>query len=652
MSLKRAGVVTALLAAAAAALPGAAAGQASCPSTAPADAVTPGQLRDLSARYVRDGLYRVAGTRAHERSIAWLKQELSATKDVSVREYRSALPTWEPTARAGDGGADLAKAAKLAVRRGGALEDVPVAGAVPFSLPTDDDGIGGKLKVVEAGEEITEANAKGRVLILEMSLSSIPYAAFAAVAWYLTPDFAGSASGNYDRPFGGHYALTQRLVDAGKAGAQGAVVVFDVPRENVAGYYGPHDGLYYTVPAVFVGVDEGERLRRLAKDGAEARIATDASKSKPTAPNLVASLPGAQSHRTFLQSHTDGMTWVQDNGPVAILALVKYFASLPRECRPSLEVLLTAGHLTLTEGHNAAEKEAERLDHEYDQGTVGAVLTLEHLGTKAIEAFPRGGGKPGSELRYDGKPEATIFSVSESPRLAQAVVGAVQRSGTDRTAVLRNVAAPSATIPPNCLPGGDNTPFWQHLIPGVQLITGPWSLFDPSFGAAAVDFGRMDVQTQIFADTILEIAPLAPRVIAGSFAAYREARNDSTPKCTDGAELRHSFTPREQAPGPGATDDDIADAGGSGLVPRICTSRRALRLRVRRVPRRARVRSVEVIVNGRRVRRLRGHRRAVSVDRRGAPRGTVAVRIVVRTASGRRYVDLRTYRTCVPRSRR
>ena len=344
------------------------------------------------------------------------------------------------------------------------------------------------------------------------------------------------------------------------------------------------------MPAVFVGIDEGEQLRRLAKEGAEARIATDAAKSKPTAPNLVASLPGAQGHRTFLQSHTDGMTWVQDNGPVAILALVKYFARLPRECRPTLEILLTAGHLTLTEGYNASEHEAERLDHEFDSGTVGAVLTLEHLGTRAIEAFPRGGGRPGSELRYDGRPEPAIFSVSESPRLAEAVVGAVQRSGTERTAVLRNVGAPSATIPPNCLPGGDNTPFWQHLVPGVQVITGPWSLFDPSFGAAAVDFARMDVQTQIIADT-------DPRDRAGGPArarrllhglprgAQREhARAARTaPSCA----TRSPRASRPRAPARSTTTSRTPAARGSS--PRVCTSRRsAASAPARRPPPRAR----------------------------------------------------------------
>jgi hypothetical protein len=37
--------------------------QDSCPTTAPVDAFSANQMRELSARYVRDGVYRVAGRR-------------------------------------------------------------------------------------------------------------------------------------------------------------------------------------------------------------------------------------------------------------------------------------------------------------------------------------------------------------------------------------------------------------------------------------------------------------------------------------------------------------------------------------------------------------------------------------------------------------
>ena len=83
---------------------------------------------------------------------------------------------------------------------------------------------------------------------------------------------------------------------------------------------------------------------------------------------------------------------------------------------------------------------------------------------------------------------------------------------------------------------------------------------------------------------------------------------------------------------------------------RRCASRRAFRLRLR-APRGERVRTARVYVNGRRVRTLRGNRRTVPVSLRGLPKGTVRVKVVVRTRSGRRLVRERRYRTCVAKRR-
>ena len=537
-----------------AAFPTAAMGQDSCPTTAPVDAFSANQMRELSARYVRDGVYRVAGTQAHEKSVAWLKQELEATPGVTVRESRRSVPTWEPKPHVADGGADLAAAGNVVVLRGGKWQTLPVAGAVPLSLPTGRDGIGGKLAVI-GNEPITADNAKGRIVVLDLPTSSIPYAVLGGLSWYQTPDMADKAGANLERPFlVTDLPLGQRLVEAGRAGAAGVIVTFDVPREQVAGYFDPHTGVNFTIPAVFAGVDEREQLKALAAHGGVARVAIQATRGTGQAPSLDATLPGAQAHRIVLQSHTDGVTWIQDNGPVAILALTRWFASLPQSCRPSLEVLLTSGHLVQSEGNNPTVQQAERIDKEFDQGLIGGVFTLEHLGSRAIEAFPRAGGKPGRELRYDGQSEVAAVSVSESQALVDAAVGAVQRSGIDRVAVLRNLGLPGTTTPPNCFPGGDNTAFWQRIVPAVQGISGPWSLFAPSFGEKSVDFGRMAAQARIFADIVLAAAPQDPKVLAGNLLLYRQLRAGGAPTCSDyvAGDIRNAFEPRDQAPGPGA----------------------------------------------------------------------------------------------------
>jgi hypothetical protein len=580
--------------------PSGATAQSSCPATAPDSAVTASQLHDLEAQYVGYGLYRPAGTAAHEQSMAWLQQQLESTPGITVRSYRRDVISWQPTTRYPDGSANLAAAGDVSVRSpGGRWRRIPMAGAVPLSLPTGRDGIGGTLADIGAGP-ITPENARGRVVIINAPDGSLPNAAFGAVSWYFTPDLVPWLTGTYRRPYlGTDGPLAQRLYDAGKAGASGVIVAWDVPRAQIAGYFDPHQGVNFTVPAVFAGVDEAQELRRLAANGDEARVAVHAERGTKKSPTLIATLHGAQKWRTVLQSHSDGMSWVQENGPIAILALVKWFATLPQNCRPTIEADLTVGHLVQSPGENTADVEAARLDKEFDQGTVGAVMTLEHVGSREIESSPRTGGKPGNELHYTGLAEPTGISVSDSPVLLNAITSAVQRRGLARTLVLKGTALPTATVPEYCFPGGDNTAFWWKILPAVQAITGPYSLFAPSFGEKAIDFDRMATETLVFADAVLDVAPRDPSVVAGPvLATYRVERANGATTCDSTAanDARKSFNPHDQAPGPGANPlrvpstvtrrlrvakrSTVLCVVTGGGAPRTCTARLLLRRRI------------------------------------------------------------------------
>jgi hypothetical protein len=83
---------------------------------------------------------------------------------------------------------------------------------------------------------------------------------------------------------------------------------------------------------------------------------------------------------------------------------------------------------------------------------------------------------------------------------------------------------------------------------------------------------------------------------------------------------------------------------------RSCVSRRRLRLRLR-TPAGERLRNARVYVNGRLKTTLRGRRLSVPVDLRGLPRGTVRVKVVATTRSGRRVTVQKRYRTCTARRR-
>jgi len=88
------------------------------------------------------------------------------------------------------------------------------------------------------------------------------------------------------------------------------------------------------------------------------------------------------------------------------------------------------------------------------------------------------------------------------------------------------------------------------------------------------------------------------------------------------------------------TNDVWPAAAPAARRPR-CTSRRSFVIRLPRG-----LRSARVTVGGRRAKVIRGSRLRARVNLRGRRRGTVVVRIVGRTRSGRRVVQTRRYRTC------
>ncbi|HEV2814149.1 MAG TPA: sialidase family protein [Solirubrobacteraceae bacterium] len=93
----------------------------------------------------------------------------------------------------------------------------------------------------------------------------------------------------------------------------------------------------------------------------------------------------------------------------------------------------------------------------------------------------------------------------------------------------------------------------------------------------------------------------------------------------------------------------VSDAppGPPGTAPRRCRSRRNFSIRLRE-PKRGRLVSARVYVNGKRVKVVKGKRLRARVNLRGLPKGRYTVRVVAITSTGRRVSETRRYRTCTP----
>jgi hypothetical protein len=430
-------------------------------------------LRELNAQMAGFGV-RATGSPAHNRLISWLERRVTQLPGLSVRSERFPIQRWQP----GPG---------FLVSHG----VVPVAGAIPYSAP----GLrSGELIHLPTGTPITAANSRGKVVLRD----------FPAV----------------DRGYLAEPLLDRDMVDAGIAGAAGVVIAFPFPHEQVRGYWDPHLGTHYRVPGVFVGSDAALKLQV----GKRTTIGVLVGRAPAVTRSLIATLPGLSSERIVLDTNTDGVGWVQENGTVALLALAGHFARLPLRCRPrTIEFVFATGHL-----HRPAEGSefrARALDAEYDKGSVAFAFVVEHLGTR--EFLPSKGS-----LQPTGASELSGWFAG-SPVLTQAASTALAGRAVDRTFVLPGNDVPvPGRAPPQCSFGGIGTHFHSHLIPTMAMISGPWTLWAPSFGATAVDHERMRSQVLAAGDAITALGPVPRDQIAGPYLDLRQARADGAPTCS------------------------------------------------------------------------------------------------------------------------
>ena len=208
---------------------------------------------------------------------------------------------------------------------------------------------------------------------------------------YQTPDLEGYT--DYTRPY--LATLHEELIAAGQAGATGVVFAFDVPGKQVRGYYDPHVGTLYRVPAVFVGSAQATRLKALAAQGSSARVTVLAKIARKKTRNLIARLPGQSSEKIVLAANTDGNSWVQENGVIGMLAFARYYAKLPKRCHPrTLELVFSSAH-------DGFRDDGLNPDHyPLDKKKTAFAFTIEHLGTREI--LPTGEGAA-RRLKFTGR---------------------------------------------------------------------------------------------------------------------------------------------------------------------------------------------------------------------------------------------------------
>jgi len=479
---------------------------------------------------------RATGSPEQARYLRWIGKQLSTIPGLRVSELRYPIDRWTPTG------------ASLSMLVHGHTERLPVADAIPYSRPTGPRGITAPAVYIPDSVQITADNALGRIVVRDAPAGSVPNGAFflPAVSWEVyDPNRTIDPTANFYGDFINYNARVTDLRDAAAAGAAGILFVKPLPTKQIVGHYEPYEGEQWGVPGLFLGADEGKRIIDALTAGRRPllRLVDRAVVRHVTTPSIEAVLPGMSAQRIVVDSHTDGTNANEDNGPIAMVAMARYAAGLPRACRPrTLQFAFSTAHFYQRAGADpsardgGAEQLAEQLDGDYDRGSVSAVVSIEHLGAKDYEQVPRPGGAPGFELAPTGLPAVRFIGVTPSPALVATVDQVVRGYDLQRTILLQGADLPGATDPAHCTFGGEGTPYERHLLPTVGVISAPQYLYDPACEMSVLDLPLMRTEIAAYTELVNRMQTMSESEISGGVDAERALRALGAPGCpSDGA---------------------------------------------------------------------------------------------------------------------
>ena len=342
-------------------------------------------------------------------------------------------------------------------------EKIEVSSAWPYSGETGPLGVTGELVEIY-GKHVNYLPAKGKIALVKVKdLGNIPSAlAFNQRASYPAgvniPKF-------YKGPVPTSFVKIPLLSVAKAAGVKAVICIWEgMSKEMIKGQYLPFILDYQGIPCLWVCEEEGEKLRKAAKNKDKVTLVLESKREKnATTESFYTVLEGKnKSEAIIVNTHTDGVNCVEENGPIAILAMMKYLKQF--ELNRSIIFVFVTGHFRLPSfKQNDIQASSKWLKNHRDMwdgknGHIKAVagVAVEHLGCtewKDVNGKYQQTNPIDVELTYTGN--KTMDKIYYQSLEGRSLV---------RTVTLRGH---------NILHFGEGQPVLNVGIPEIALVTAP-----------------------------------------------------------------------------------------------------------------------------------------------------------------------------------
>lgn len=441
---------------------------------------------------------RLTGSRAQNEFISYLKNEIQNMGfEVYSDPYR--FDRWEE------------KSSSIVLHGKNGDEDVHVSSVWPYSGETTPLGVTAPLVYCQA-KHVGFAKARGKIAIVKMAdFEKVPSVIAFNQRNSMPPD--ADVPEYYRGPVATAFVKFPFTGAARFFGVKAIILVWERMSDlMVEGQYLPFILDYQGIPCLWVNETDGKRLLEAAERGESATLTLTANKeSNAQTESFYSIIPGKKSGEAVLiNTHTDGNNCVEENGPIALLSMMRYFMNEKPE--RNLIFVFVTGHFRLPNFKNgslqATSKWLKAHPDLWDgkHGHIKAVggVSVKHLGClefKDVDGEYKSTGNIDLEMTYTGNKvmDEVYYSALEGRKKV-------------RTATLRGN---------NFLHFGEGQPLFDFGIPEIALVTAPDYLcvISENNEMDKFDIELMYEQIQTFIKCVIKIDAI-PTVALGKPDSY------------------------------------------------------------------------------------------------------------------------------------
>ena len=433
---------------------------------------------------------RLTGSKGHNDFINWLKQEISKN-NIQIYSDPFRFRRWEE------------KSSSIEIIEGKERINIPVSSAYPYSGETDVEGITEELVYVTSVKDIPRT--KGKIAVFNVNnINFLPSEiAFDKRSSYpedvvLEKKYEGPVITSFVQCF---YGVISKL-----SKAKAVILIWKGLHDDmVEGQYLSFISDYQKIPMLWVNETNGNRLEEAAVKHKKARLVLEANVEEYAYTESFYCIIKGKNKResVIINTHTDGTNCIEENGPIALLELMKNM----KETEPERThiFLFTTGHFRLPKFKDIRTGSFQSVsrwlamhrnlwDGKGDHFKCVANLTIEHLGCKEWRDID-------GEYVCTGQPEIDLVYTGNK-FMDELYIDTVKDRNTVRTMTLRGH---------NALHFGEGQNFFTMGIPEISLVPAPYYLcvVSDSHEMEKFDIDFMTEQTETFAKLIGKIEDIS-----------------------------------------------------------------------------------------------------------------------------------------------